>query len=102
MVFLKRYSNNTAYREIPAMTRLAVTKAYEDFSDILDRVAAKKERIVLQRQGKDIAVLVPLEDLALLEKLEDRADMQAALHALNDPTDDVLDWEQAKKELDAA
>jgi hypothetical protein len=30
------------------------------------------------------------------------ADMQAALHALNDPTDDVLDWEQAKKELDAA
>ena len=58
------------------MTRLAVSKAYEDFSDTLDRVAEKKERIVLHRRGKDIAVLIPVEDLALLEELEDRLDAE--------------------------
>ena len=58
------------------MTRLAAHKAYENFSDTLDRVVAKGERIVLHRRGKDIAVLVPLEDLALLEELEDRLDAE--------------------------
>jgi prevent-host-death family protein len=58
------------------MTRLAVSKAHEDFSDTLDRVAKERERIVLHRGGKDVAVLVPLEDLALLEELEDRLDAE--------------------------
>ncbi len=58
------------------MARLAVSKAHEDFSDTLDRVAKERERIVLHRRGKDVAVLVPLEDLALLEEIEDRLDIE--------------------------
>ncbi|MGH7966643.1 MAG: type II toxin-antitoxin system prevent-host-death family antitoxin [Candidatus Binatia bacterium] len=58
------------------MTRLAVNKAREDFSDTLDRVSEKGERIVLHRHGKNVAVLIPLEDLALLEEIEDRLDVE--------------------------
>lgn len=84
------------------MTRLAVSKVHEDFSGTINRVAKKRERIILHRRGKDIAALVSLEDLALLEELEDRLDVEAALKVLNDLTDEVVPWEQAKTELDRA
>lgn len=58
------------------MTRLAVQNAQENFSDTVTRVADTGERIVLQRNGKDVAVLISLEDLALLEELEDRLDLE--------------------------
>lgn len=54
------------------MTRLAVNQVDEEFSGALDRVAEKGERIILHRQGKNVAALIPVEDLALLEELEDR------------------------------
>ena len=52
------------------MNRLAATKMREHFSDALNRVAFGKERIVIERSGKDIAVLISVEDLAFLEELE--------------------------------
>jgi len=58
------------------MTRLAAQKVQENFSDTLDRVVDKKERIILHRQGKNVAALVPVEDLVLLEELEDRLDVE--------------------------
>ena len=58
------------------MTRLAVSKACEDFSATLSRVAEKGERIVLHRDGKNIAALIPVQDLTLLEELEDRLDAE--------------------------
>ena len=58
------------------MTRLAVDKAQENFSDTLKHVAEKGERIVLHRGGKNVAALVSVEDLALLEELEDRFDVE--------------------------
>ena len=58
------------------MTRLAADKVCENFSDTLDRVVDKGERIILHRQGKNVAALIPLEDLALLEESEDRLDAE--------------------------
>ena len=58
------------------MTRLAADKVCENFSDTLDRVVDKGERIILHRQGKNVAALIPLEDLALLEEREDRLDAE--------------------------
>jgi prevent-host-death family protein len=52
------------------MNRLAATKMREHFSDALNRVAFGKERIVIERSGKDIAVLISVEDLAFLEEFE--------------------------------
>ncbi len=66
------------------MTRLAASKIREQFADTLNRVAYGKERIVLRRRGKDLAAVVPIEDLVFLEKLEDRLDLEAARKALKE------------------
>jgi PHD/YefM family antitoxin component YafN of YafNO toxin-antitoxin module len=80
------------------MLRFAVSKAQEAVS----RVTKKKERIVLQRRGKDVAALVPLEDLALLEELEDRRDVEEAKRRLADPNDKTIPYEQVRRELGLA
>lgn len=64
------------------MTKLAASQARDAFSDTLNRVAYRRERIVLRRRGRDIAAIVPIEDLELIEKLEDQLDVEAARRAL--------------------
>ena len=64
------------------MTKLAASKVRDEFSDTLNRVAYRGERIVLRRRGKDLAAIVPLADLALIEKLEDAIDVREAKKAL--------------------
>ena len=64
------------------MTRLAASRAREDFSETLNRVAYGGERIVLRRRGRDLAAIVPMEDLALIEKIEDATDVREARKAL--------------------
>ena len=56
------------------MTRIATGKVRQAFAETMNRVANGRERIVLHRRGKDVAALIPLEDLTLLEALEDRLD----------------------------
>lgn len=74
------------------MTKSA-TSVRDSFSETLNRVAFKGERIVLERHGKPIAALVSVEDLALLEQLEDRFDVEAVRAAReehgNVPYEDV-------------
>jgi prevent-host-death family protein len=48
---------------------LSVAEARRDLSETLNRVAYRGERIKLQRHGKTVAVLVSVEDAALLERL---------------------------------
>jgi prevent-host-death family protein len=62
------------------MTRLSTTEARAQFSDVLERVAFKGERVVIARHGKVLGAIVSAEDLALLEHvraLEDEADAAA-------------------------
>ena len=81
------------------MARIAVHKVQETFSDTLSRVIDKRERIVLHRRGKNVAAIIPAEDLDLLEELEDRFDIVEALKILDDPDSEFVPWEQAKDEL---
>jgi len=69
------------------MTTLSMTEAQENFSELLRRVAADKERIVLTRAGEELVAVVPIEDLALVEALEDRADIEEARKALHEAQD---------------
>ena len=80
------------------MTRFRASEARKELSDLLNRVAYRGERIVLQRRGKDVAVLIPMEDLALLEKLEESIDVKAARKALNE-SDERIPYDRARKEL---
>jgi prevent-host-death family protein len=64
------------------MTRIAASELRKDCSQILNHVAYQHERVILQRHGKDTAVLVSLDDLALLEAIEDQMDLEDARAAL--------------------
>ena len=50
-------------------------------ADTINRVAYSGERVILERRGRGVAALVSMDDLAILEALEDQADVRAALKA---------------------
>jgi prevent-host-death family protein len=64
------------------MGHLPASEAREGFADTINRVAFGKERVVLRRRGKEVAAVVPIDDLRLLEDLEDRIDLIDARAAL--------------------
>ena len=80
------------------MKNLNVMEARKSFSKTINRVAFGKERIVLERHGEAMAVLVPMEDAKFLDELEDRLDVEAARAALKD-TGPNVPWEKVKKSL---
>jgi len=84
------------------MPRSATQKRRETFSHSLARVVSKRERFVVHRRGKAVAALIPLEDLALLEELEDQLDVREAARRLADPNDKALPYEQVRQELGLA
>jgi len=74
----------------------------KDFAETVNRVAYGRERVVVHRRGKDLAALIPVEDLALLEELEDRRDIREAEQALAEAKakhERPIPWEKAKKQL---
>src|SRR5947207_8259776 len=58
------------------MAKIAVIDARKDLADILNRAAYGKERVVLTRRGKDVAAIVPMDDLNMLEAIEDHMDLK--------------------------
>jgi len=70
------------------MTRVNVSKARDEFPELVNRAAFGKERTIVSRRGKDLAAVVPVEDLHLLERLSqeemDRADLAEARKALRE------------------
>lgn len=82
------------------MTRVAASEARDHFAEVLNRVAFGRERVVLERRGKDLAALVSLDDLRILEALEERMDLQDALAALEEgEREGFIPWEDLKAEL---
>ena len=79
------------------MSKITAVNARQQFADIINRSAYAKERIVLTRRGKDLAAVVPIEDLKLLEEIEDRIDLEAARKALKESGS--IPWEKVKAEL---
>jgi prevent-host-death family protein len=82
--------------------RITASKAEQAFAETLNRVASKRERLILHRQGKDIAAIVPMKDLAALEEMEDRLDLEEAKKALAEAKkkgEKPIPWARAKKEL---
>jgi prevent-host-death family protein len=78
------------------MTTTSISEARENLADLGNRVSVGHERIVVERRGKNLFALVPMEDLELLEQLEDKLDLDAIRAATNEPT---VAWEKVKKQL---
>ena len=83
-----------------ATPSLSAAMARKEFSDLVSRVAYGKERQILTRRGRPVAALIPLEDLELLERLEERVDLALALEALAEAdATGSRPWEVVKNEL---
>jgi prevent-host-death family protein len=64
------------------MTKYAMAEARKNLTEIVGRVAYGGEHIAIARRNKTVAVLVSVEEAALLEEIEDRMDVEAARKAL--------------------
>lgn len=79
---------------------LTASKARDAFADTINRVAYRGERIVLRRRGKPLAAVVPISDLAFLEELEDKIDLNLAKKALR--SGKPIPYEKVRRELGLA
>jgi prevent-host-death family protein len=64
---------------------ISASIAREKFADIVNRVEYRGERIIVRRHNRDVAAVIPIEDLELLQKVEDQMDIKDALRALKEP-----------------
>ncbi|MCD4823546.1 MAG: type II toxin-antitoxin system Phd/YefM family antitoxin [Phycisphaerae bacterium] len=78
------------------MTTLPISEARDHLADLGNRVALRGERIVVERRGKDLFAMVPVEDLDMLERLEDRFDLETIRRRLGEQS---VPWEQLRKKL---
>jgi prevent-host-death family protein len=79
---------------------ITTVAARQRFSDLINRVAYGKDRILLTRRSRPLVAVVPIEDIALLEAMEDRDDLRAARAAIREvKRKGTTPWTQIKKEL---
>jgi prevent-host-death family protein len=71
------------------MAEHQISEARGEFASIINRVAFGGERVRLTRHGKEVAAVVPIEDVDFLEDLEDEIDVQLVQEALADPENAV-------------
>ncbi|MGQ0504657.1 MAG: type II toxin-antitoxin system Phd/YefM family antitoxin [Myxococcaceae bacterium] len=84
------------------MSEVSTSDAREDFSEVINRAAYGKERVVLTRRGKKLVAVIPVEDLETLEALEDQLDVAAAQKAekrAKAKGEKPVAWDKAKKAL---
>ena len=86
------------------MERILTHELRKDLTDAVNRVRYGGERLILRRRKTDVAALVSVEDLALLEEMEDREDARDARRILAEMKrtgQKPIPWEQVKAELAA-
>ena len=81
---------------MPTMTTIPISEAREHLADLGNRVSLLGERVIVERRGKNLFALVPMEDVELLERLEDKLDLDAIRAAKDEST---KPWAEVKKAL---
>ena len=64
------------------MTEVSTAEARARFAELINRATYAGERVILTRRGKALAAIVPIADVELLEKIEDRIDLADARETL--------------------
>jgi prevent-host-death family protein len=87
--------------ERAAMDSVTTAEARKQLAELVNRVAYGKERVVLTRHGREVAAVVPLEDLRLLERLRVRMTRRQVRRALKEVQDrGSVPWEALREALD--
>ena len=85
------------------MTRESVAEARKDFAEIVNRAAYRRERTIITRHEKDVAAVISMDELrlleALIERYEDEQDVAEAREALLEAREDSVAWETVKRDL---
>jgi prevent-host-death family protein len=68
---------------------ITTADARKNFADIVNTVAYGKEPVVLTRRGQEIAALISIEELQLLQRIEDHIDIEDAKKALEEPGENI-------------
>jgi len=79
---------------------VTTVEAREHLANLVNQVVHGHERVVLTRRGKEIAAIVPLGDLKLLEDFENQLDLQIAADSLKESREfGTHSLDQLKEEL---
>ena len=82
------------------MTVLTVAAVRKDLADLIGKVQYRRERLIITKHDKPVAALAPVDDAALLEKIEDHLDLLEAMEAIEDyETNGGVGFERFKAEL---
>ena len=85
------------------MTRISVADARKDLAGIINRATYAHERTVITRHDQDVAAVISIDELrlldALIEKWEDERDLADAKLALLEAREDNIPWEDIKREF---
>ncbi|MDP2183488.1 MAG: type II toxin-antitoxin system prevent-host-death family antitoxin [Actinomycetota bacterium] len=85
------------------MIRVSVAEARREFAEILNRATYNRERTVITRHETDVAAVISIEELrlldALIERYEDESDVEDARAALLEAHEDRVGWEAIKREF---
>jgi prevent-host-death family protein len=85
------------------MTRVSVAEARKDLAEIINRASYAHERTVITRHDSDVAAVISIDELrlldALIEKWEDEEDIRDANEALLEAREDRVPWEDIKREF---
>lgn len=86
------------------MTRVTAAQARRDFAEILNRVSYGKERVIVTRHDTDVAVVVPIEELQVLDAamavLKAHPQFSRAIEAIEVAREAQAAWGQVQSEVD--
>ena len=68
---------------------ITTAEARKNFANIVNTVAYGNEPVVLTRRGQEIAALISIGELELLQKIADHIDIEDAKKALEEPGDNI-------------
>ncbi|MBA3721361.1 MAG: type II toxin-antitoxin system Phd/YefM family antitoxin [Parachlamydiaceae bacterium] len=76
------------------------SQAREHFPELVSEAAFAKKRFIITRRGKNLAAVIPIEDLEMIEALEDKIDLEDARKALIDvKKNGSIPWKKLKAKL---
>jgi len=85
------------------MTRESIADVRKDSAEIVNRAAYCRERTIITRHEKDVAAVISIDELrlleALIERYEDEQDVAEARQALLEAREDSVAWEAVKRDL---
>ncbi|HPO12113.1 MAG TPA: hypothetical protein PLI09_01605 [Candidatus Hydrogenedentes bacterium] len=79
------------------MTRLILEELSKNAADTLGRATEEGNSVLLQVDGKDIAVVVSLDEYRQFREWEDRRDLEAIQQSKEEPGE-YMSWEELKAE----